>query len=671
MATKEVEKKYENLIAQLNEHSRLYYVEDNPKISDEEYDVLYQELIAIEKRYPNIIKPYSPSQRVGDKPLDSFKKITRKSKMLSLDNAFSKNDFLEFDKRVRDILGANENIEYIIEPKIDGLGIELYYRNGLFEKGATRGDGIVGEDVTANLKTIWSIPLILNTIKDEEKDLVVRGEVYIEKRDLDRVNKEREKMGEPIFKNCRNAAAGSVRLHDSKITDKRPLKAIFYHLVEGVWKDKNHSESWDRMARMNLPISEPHYKCKSAQEVIEALHELESKKENLPLDIDGAVIKINSYDQQNRLGSTSKYPRWATAYKFKAEKVITKIRDIKIQVGRTGVLTPVAELEPVFISGSTVSRATLHNEDEIKKKDIKIGDQVILQKAGEVIPQILEVLKDKRSGNEKSFKMPQKCPICHGQTKKVEGEVALRCMNGLSCSAQLKESVAYFASRRAMNIDHLGPSIVEQLIDNHLIKEVSDLYTLKKEELVKLERFAKKSAENIIKAIRNSKSNATLPNVLTALGIQFSGEVVSGLISKEFKSLSKILKTKPEALFEKLKAIDGVGPKTAKSFSEFFKNTKNKNIVEKLIKSGIDPKNKTQPKGKLNQVSFCITGTQPKPREQIRKNIIDSGGRFDSSIKKTTDYLIVGDDTGEKKLMNAKKLGVKIIDYKEFLKMLT
>ena len=671
MATEEIARKYEKLVIELNDNARLYYVLDSPKISDEKYDLLYQKLLKLESQYPEIIKPYSPTQRVGDKPLPSFKKIERKVKMLSLDNAYNSDEFIEFDMRVRDLL-KNETVEYVLEPKIDGLGIELYYKNGVLELGATRGDGLTGEDVTQNLKTIKSIPLKLKLAPKDTGDIVIRGEVYIEKRDLLKINKEREALGESLFKNSRNAAAGSVRLLDSKITAKRPLKALFYHLVDGLSGDKNHSESCLRLEKMGFTVSRPYYICRSSDDVIKSLNELEKMREEIPVEIDGGVIKVNSYDQQRRLGNTAKYPRWAIAYKYKAKNAVTKVKNIIVQLGRTGVLTPVAELEPVFISGSTVSRATLHNEDEIAKLDIRIGDQVILEKAGEVIPKILEVLKDKRIGSEKPFKMPSSCPVCGGSVKKTEGEVALRCVSGLSCPAQLKESIRYFATRKAMNIEHLGPSLVDQLVEKDFIKNVSDIFSLTKDDLLKLERFGEKSAVNVLKTIEESKNSAKLGDIITALGIQFVGEVASKTIASNFKNLTEILNCDSKKLYNKLFEIDGVGPRIAKSFSDFFQNQKNRKVIERLIEEGVNPTTETSKpkKNKLNGGSFCITGTLPKPREDIKDEIVSNGGIFDSTVKKSTIYLIAGEDVGEKKLLEAKKWGTKVITYGEFREMI-
>lgn len=667
MIPQKVKDRYEDLIEELNRHSRLYYVEDNPAISDQQYDALYAELIKIENNYPSIVKPYSPSQRVGDKPISSFKKVKRDKKMLSLDNAFTRDDFLEFDKRVRQALG-DERPKYVVEPKIDGLGIELYYENGILSLAATRGDGLTGEDVTANVKTMRSIPIRLKLGPDDPKNVICRGEIFIEKKDLKRINEERQKRTEPPFKNCRNAAAGSVRLLDPKITAKRPLRAYFYHLVEGRGQDKRLSDSWNRMSWIGLPTSQPSCLCEDTQDTLNAIEKLESLRDSLPLEIDGAVIKVDSYRQQEMLGQTSKFPRWAIAYKFTAQKVQTKIEDITVQVGRTGVLTPVAELKPVFISGSTVSRATLHNEDEIRKKGIKIGDTVWLQKAGEVIPQIVSVIKEKRTGREKSFKMPSKCPICKGPLQRQEGEVALRCMNGLSCRAQRKEYIRYFAARGAMNIEHLGPSIIDQLIDKGLIKDISDIYKLDLEALTKLDRFGERSAKRLISSI-NASRKAPLSNVITSLGIPFIGEIAASSIASELGSLGRILSLDPEELLYKLKSIDGIGPKSAASFSEFFKNDKNREIIKKLISAGIDPALRKVSSGKLKGLSFCITGTLPKSRDEVKRQIKNAGGNFDSSIKKGTNYLITGEKTGNKKVEEAQKKGVKTIGWDEFLKM--
>jgi DNA ligase (NAD+) len=632
---------------------------------------MYNHLIRLEKKHPGLVKPYSPTQRVGDTPLEKFRKIRRENKMLSLENAFDAEEVEAFHKRVCDILEDEGKIEYVVEPKIDGLGIELYYRNGILELAATRGDGITGEDVTANVRTIRTIPLRLKVSTGDEDLIVCRGEIFIEKAQLRRINEDRLKNKEPEFKNCRNAAAGSVRLLDPRITAKRPLKAFFYHLVKGVGSDASYSESYNRMSLMGIPVNEPSCICETKDDVYKALQDLERLRENIPHDIDGAVIKVNSYRMREKLGETSKFPRWAVAYKFTSAEKTTVIRDITVQVGRTGILTPVAELEPVLISGSTVSRATLHNEDEILKKDIMIGDVVRIKKAGEVIPKITGVIKEKRK-EVKRFKMPVKCPVCGGPVRREEGEAAARCINTVSCRAQLKESVRYFAARSAMDIEHLGPSLIDRLIDAGLIKDVSDIYSLKLEDLLKIERFKEKSALRLLRSISKSRENASLKGVITALGIPFVGETAAGQISQHLGSFGGILKKDPDNFCEELEEIEGIGPKTAGSFRVFLKNEKNRGIIKKLLQKNIDPKARAKDgdPGSLKQLSFCITGTLPKPREEIKKIIENYGGRFDAAIKKDTKFLIAGDKTGGRKLEDAEKKGIKIIGWGEFTRIL-
>ncbi len=659
-----IRREYENLCREIERHNRLYYELDSPEISDEEYDLLYRRLEELEKSYPELVSPDSPTHRVGGKPLEKFEKVEHIEPMLSLDNAFNEDELSEFVRRVEESVG--KDVIFSVEPKIDGLGVELIYEGGLFVRGATRGDGRVGEDVTANLKTVKTLPLRLK----RDVSTVVRGEVFIYKQDLDRINAERVRSGEEPFKNPRNAAAGSLRLLDPKVTARRPLRIFLYTLVRGGNGISSQSEALKWMKDVGLPVNPDFFLCRGFSDLVRVVEEWDKKRGSLPYESDGLVVKVDSFDLQRKLGSTAKYPRWAIAYKFKAEKARTKLKNIVVQVGRTGVLTPVAELEPVELAGTTVSRATLHNEDEIKRKDIRIGDMVWVEKAGEIIPKIVGVDKTARDGSEKVFKMPKRCPSCGSEVVKQEGEVASRCPAGIACPAQLKERIRHFASRKAFNIEQLGPALIDQLVDRGMVRSVADLFRLKADDVASLERMGKKSASNLMEAFERGKREVTLPRLIFALGIPFVGEVAASMVAGEVRSLSEMLKYDPAELEERLRGIDGIGPKTAQSVRLFLEQKSNRKVLEELISFGIDPVFDSGEGGVLNGRSFCITGTLSRPREEIKNIIEQAGGRFDKSIKKDTDFLIVGEDAGGRKLRDAESRGVKIIKEAEFWDML-
>jgi DNA ligase (NAD+) len=667
----QVRKKHEALVAQIREHDFNYYVLDQPKISDREYDRLYKELDALEKNHPGLRTPDSPTQRVGGAALDELKKVVRKERMMSLDNTYDETELKDFIHRVEQGLGTHD-VDFTVEPKIDGLGIECRYTHGLFVQGATRGDGLIGEDVTENLKTIRSIPLRLQGTDLNNRTVHVRGEIYIERMELDRINEERREEGMPEFKNPRNAAAGSVRLLDPAVTARRPLRALFYHLLEGKEFDKRQSESIERIRNWGVPINRGMKVVKGVDALLKECNRWRDERHHLPFEVDGLVIKVDEYAKQNSLGSTSKFPRWAIAYKYEAEQTETVVKDIRVQVGRTGTLTPVADLDPVLLAGTTVSRASLHNAEEVDRKDVRVGDHVIIEKAGEIIPQVIEVLKDKRKGKEKKFKMPDRCPECGGDVGKVsEEEVAIRCLNGISCPAQIKESIRYFSTRRAMNIDGMGPALVDQLVSKGIIKDVADLFSLNAKELTELERMADKSALNIVKAIENARKNATLPRLLTALGIPQVGEVAAEQLAEAFRSIDFFLSTPNEKLTEELDALHGVGPKMAESIAHFFANPRNRKVIEKLRKAGVNPgMEERKTNGKLKGLTFCITGTLSRSRDEVRDEILAAGGKWSAAVTKTTDYLVAGENVGANKLADAEKKKVKVISEKDLLKLL-
>jgi DNA ligase (NAD+) len=661
----EAQKKLANLREQIRRHDHLYYVEAQPNISDREYDKLYAELKELESKFPDLVTPDSPTQRVGGQPLKEFKSVRHAVPMMSLDNTYSVEELRVFDNRVRRLL-PDEKIEYVLEPKIDGVSISIRYENGKFTLGATRGDGTTGDDITANLKTIKAIPLTLT----KPVTLEVRGEVYIPVAEFEKLNKEREKAGEPLFQNPRNTAAGSLKQLDPATVAQRPLNAVFYAVAaaEGV-KFKKQSEVLDALKKLGLPTHRQWWVCKDIEEVIKRAEELQKLEAKLPFEIDGAVVKVNGLAQWERLGSTSKAPRFAIAYKYSHEQAQTKLNDITIQVGRTGILTPVAELEPVFVAGSTISRATLHNEEEIKRKDIRIGDTVIIEKAGQVIPAVVGVVKEKRTGKEKIFKMPTKCPVCGGPVHRDPEFVAWRCEN-IACPAQLKRTIGHFASRAAMDIEGMGEVLVNQLVDNKLVRDVADIYSLTVEQLADLERMAEKSATNVVNTIAESK-NRELWRLIHGLGILHVGEGGARKLADHFHDLDKLA----SASIEELQQAEDVGPVMAESIHDFFQNPRNQAVIEKLRKAGVRMKASRRSglpaaTGSFAGKTVVVTGTLKKfSRDEAKEALRKAGATVTDSVSKKTDYLIVGEDAGSK-LDKAGKLGLKTLSEVEFVKML-
>ncbi|MDD3631285.1 MAG: NAD-dependent DNA ligase LigA [Atribacterota bacterium] len=661
----EIKKEIEELREEIRKHNYQYYVLDQPLVSDYEYDQLMRQLIKFEQDYPRFVTPDSPTQRVGAKPLEQFMTAQHLSPMLSLSNAFSEQELLDFDQRIKKNI-SEQIYDYAVELKIDGLAIALLYENGILTRGATRGDGITGEDITQNLRTIGSIPLKLREFKGMDV-IEVYGEVYMNRENFKKLNEERLKKSENLFANPRNAAAGSVRQLDPSITAGRQLETFIYQATFSR-NDyfSTHMELLDFLKKAGLRVNSNIKLCATIEEAIEYCNSWQKRKNELNYDIDGMVLKVNQLSLRERLGSTSKSPRWAIAFKFPAEQMTTIIKDIIVGIGRTGALTPVAILEPIFISGSRVQRATLHNEDEIKRKDIRIGDTVLVQKAGEVIPEIVQVIKEKRSGKEKVFQMPDRCPICGSQAVKLDEEVASRC-NNISCPAQVKEKIRHFVSRGAMDIEGLGPALINQLVNNNVIKDFADLYFIKREELLALERMADKSSDNIIEAIENSK-NRPLSSLIYALGIRHVGIYASRLLAEKLDNLLDLEKFSIEELVK----IEGIGPIMAESILLFFQQKENREIIKKLQQAGVNfqSEKKTAEKGILEGLQFVLTGTLKHfSREEAKDLIEKSGGRVTNNVTKKTDFLLLGRDPGSK-YQKAIDLKIKVITEEDFQKML-
>ncbi|MCB5396485.1 NAD-dependent DNA ligase LigA [Intestinibacter bartlettii] len=657
------QKRIEELISLINYHNEKYYNQDSPEIEDFEYDNLMKELIKLEEENPELKRNDSPSNRVGGKPLDKFEQVVHKIPMLSLSNAYSWEDLKDFDSRVREAVGAD--VEYVVEFKIDGLSVGLNYNNGIFESGATRGNGIVGENITKNLMTIKNIPLNI----DEKGELTVRGEVYISKKDFEEINKIQEEQDQPLYANPRNLAAGSLRQLDSKLTAKRPLDIFIFNLEDINSKQfKTHSESLEYLKQQGFHVS-PEFKVfKTMDEIIEYIKYWTEHREDLGFGIDGMVIKVNNLAQREQMGYTAKSPRWAIAYKFPAERKETKLLDIVVEVGRTGTITPTAVLEPIRLAGTTVSRATLHNEDYINEKDIKINDTVLVQKAGDIIPQVVEVIKEKRTGEEIEFKMPEECPVCGEPTVRLEGEAAVKCIN-ISCPAQIRRGIIHFASREAMDIDGLGESIITLLLKQDLIKDISDLYYLKKEQISVLERMGDKSATNLINAINKSKEN-DLWRFINGLGIKLIGTKAAKILASEFKDLDKLMNATEQELIN----LEEFGQTMADSVVEFFKEEKNISVIEKLKEAGVNTKLIESDDADIPKIfekmKIVLTGTLPTLKRNDAKEMIEKrGGKATSSVSKSTSFVLAGEEAGSK-LTKANDLGIKVIDEEKFLQLI-
>ncbi|MBN2057302.1 MAG: NAD-dependent DNA ligase LigA [Candidatus Saganbacteria bacterium] len=659
MDKKAAKNKIEEYKKLIEESDKLYYEQDKPLIQDSSYDHAFRELKKLEQQYPDLITPDSPTQRVGGKPLKEFKTVIHKKPLLSLDNAMNMEELEEFDQRVRKGL-SKDKIEYVCELKMDGLAVSLIYKKGRLQIGSTRGDGRTGEDITQNLKTVRSIP---HELKKSE-DLEARGEVYLPYDDFVKLNQQRDDAGEARFANPRNAAAGSLRQLDPKVTATRPLDIFLYYGETGK-KLKTHLEVLEHLKGLGLKINPQIKLCHGLEDVKKYVKHWETVREKLPYEIDGIVVKVNDLSDQEKLGTTARAPRWAIAFKYPPMQATTIIEDIQVQVGRTGAITPVAHLKPVHLAGVTVKRATLHNEDEIKRKGIKVGDHVVVQRAGEVIPEVVKVVKDKRSGKEKDFHMPKKCPVCHEELFRPEGEAVTRCINA-ACPAQVIGRLIHYCSREAMDIEHVGPAVVEQLVENKLIKNVADLYDLTTQDLEELERFAAKSAQNVIDSISGSKDRPH-DRLLYALGIRMVGRTVAATIAQHYDSLEELFDVKADDLTK----IEGIGPKVAASVERFFAEKGNQRLIERLKKAGVKVKTaKAKGPQPLKGKTFVFTGgmekmTRPEAEELVR----NLGGHPSSTVSKKTDYVVAGTDPGSK-YEKAKKLGVQCLTEAQFLSLI-
>ncbi|MCD6447006.1 MAG: NAD-dependent DNA ligase LigA [Candidatus Marinimicrobia bacterium] len=660
MNNEQVKTRVEELQAILSEHNHRYYVLDDPMISDAEYDRLFRELQDIERAHPELLQSNSQTKRVGGTVLDEFSTLEHRIPMLSLGNALNENELREFYQRLRKLSNLDD-LELVGEPKLDGLGVELIYRNGIFEAGATRGDGYTGEDITENLKTIPQIPMDLHGT-DVPELLEVRGEVIISKKNFKKLNEERENSEEKLFANPRNAAAGSLRQLDSKITAKRPLEIFIY--APGKIEGYEYSTQWELLEQLKLwgfPINPFNKILKNENDTIKYFHQMEQSRETLPYDIDGIVVKVNNLALQSSLGMRTRTPRWAIAGKFKARQEITRIESIVAQVGRTGVLTPVANLDPVQLGGVVVSRVTLHNQDEIDRKDIRVGDWVVIERAGDVIPKVIKVIKERRPKHTEPYHLPDTCPVCGAKVQRVEGGVAVKCVHR-DCPAQLKTGIEHFVSKRAMNIDGMGEKIVDQLVDEGLINSVADIYNLQFKDIVALERFGEKSVNNLLRSVKKSKKRS-LANVIYALGIPNVGEYLARVLEENFGSLDKLFRADQETLIN----IDDIGEIVAESIISFANDPDNRKMLEVLKEHGIDPKAGETGEKPLKGKIFVFTGSLEKITRDMAKDLVRNlGAKASGSVSAKTDYLVSGESSGSK-LEKAKELGVKIMDEEEFI----
>jgi len=661
----------EKLREEIRQHNYCYYVLNDPAISDYEYDQLLKKLIQLEIVHPELVTPDSPTQRVGGEPTKAFQTVTHDVPMLSLGNTYSQEELSDFEKRLNNFL-PEASFEFVTELKFDGIAVSLLYRDGQLVRGATRGDGEKGDDITSNLKTIRSIPLRLFKKKDLPVNIEVRGEVYMPKSGFEKMNREQVEKEEKTFANPRNATAGTLKLQDPKSVAKRPLLFSAYHLrvlETSTKKGKSigtHLDNLHLLRELGFPVSRHTALCRSMWEVTDFCNEWEEKRETLPFEIDGVVIKVNSLSQQEQLGTTAKTPRWAIAYKFKAKQATTLLKEIHLQVGRTGTVTPVAVLDPVFLAGSTISRATLHNEDEIRRKDIREGDTVLIEKGGDVIPKVVQVILEKRPGKSRPYKMPKVCPVCHNHLIRVEGEAAVRCEN-IACPAQVHRRIEHFASRGAMDIDGLGEALVLQLVEQHLVTDYGDLYFLKKTDLIDLERMGEKSAQNLLDAIDASKQRS-LDRIIFALGIRFVGANVATILADHFGSLDSLMK----AEFETLDSVEGIGATIADSIIQFFKQKNNLKVIEKLKRAGVRMQEERVKRegGIFSDKTFVLTGALSRFTRQGATELIESeGGKVVASVSAKTDYVLVGDNPGSK-YRKALDLHVEIIDQDTFVSML-
>lgn len=670
-----IEKKIEDLREQIREHDYRYYVLAQPTISDEQYDKLLKELELLEKEHPELIIPDSPTQRVGSDLTKEFKPVEHKIPMLSLTNTYSEDELYDFDRRVKDGLDDNEKVEYLVELKIDGASVSINYVNGVLKTAATRGDGTIGEEITNNVRTIRSIPLIIkkdNSVPYKLNDFEVRGEIFMNIADFENLNNDREKSGEKTFANPRNSTAGTLKLQDPKIVARRPLNNFIYSLISPEDELKSQEENLIILRKLGFKVNEHFKKCSSIEEVVQVCKEFEILRDKLKFEIDGAVIKVNSIRQQSRLGSIAKAPRWAVAYKFKSKQTSTIVKAITWQVGRTGAVTPVAELESKFLAGSTISRATLHNFDEIERKDIRVGDKVIIEKGGDVIPKVVGVVLKERSKGSRKTKPPEKCPACGSKLFKPEGEVAFYCENS-ECPDQIKGRLEHFASRGAMDIEGLGESLIDLFVEKGFLKTYGDIYKLKnfKKDLVAIERLGEKSISNLLDSIERSKAKP-FDKVLFALGIRYVGAGAAKKLAAHFKSLDSLISATEEKIIE----VYEIGESISKSVKKFFGDNHNKKIIEELKKAGLkfsftDAKTDFVGNNFFKGKTFVLTGTLSSfTREEAEEKINNFGGNVTSSVSKKTDYVLAGEKAGSK-LDKAKILGINIIDEIEFQKKIS
>jgi DNA ligase (NAD+) len=660
-------KRVEQLRQQINHHNYRYYVLDSPEISDAEYDRLMRELEELEQRYPALVTPDSPTQRVGAPPLEVFVSVRHGIPMLSLGNAFDADELRAFDERVKRHLGLPEQqaVDYLAELKVDGLAVSLTYEEGRFTVGSTRGDGFTGEDVTVNLRTVRAIPLRL-MVDDPPRLIEVRGEVYLDKREFARINKEREEAGEPLFANPRNAAAGSVRQLDSSITARRRLDMICYGIgaADGITFAR-HMEVLEYLRKAGLKASPHSQLCRGIQEAVAYCAEWQTKHADLSYGTDGVVVKVDSLALQRELGQVSRSPRWAVAYKFPPEEQVTVVRDIMVSVGRTGALTPVAVMDPVVVSGSTVQHATLHNEDEVARKDVRIGDTVVIRKAGDVIPEVVSVISSKRTGKERRFRMPDKCPVCGSDAVRPEGDAVRRC-TGIACPAQLSGHIEHFFSRGALDAEGVGPALIVQLVNRKMVSDPADLFFLTKEQLLTLDRMGPKLAQNILDAIAGAR-HPPLPRLIYALGIRHVGDHVAEVLADRFRSLEALAKASEEELGQ----TPEIGPTIATTIATFFRQQQTKQLLEKLRRAGLKAQAPAAPAaagGPFAGKTVVFTGALSMPRSQAEAMVKAQGGRVASSVSKSTDYVVIGEDPGSKH-DKARELRIRILTEKEFLQM--
>jgi DNA ligase (NAD+) len=662
-----IEDKIHNLRKEIQEHDYSYYVLSQPKISDFEYDQKMKKLVQLESQRPDLITPDSPSQRVSGEPTKEFANVRHRLPMLSLANTYSEQDLRDFDNRVKGLLNTNENYEYVAELKIDGLAVSLVYEDGIFIQGATRGDGTIGDDITTNLRTIRSIPLKFLSHKNFKGVIEIRGEVFMSKDAFKKLNKKREEEGELLFANPRNSAAGTLKMQDPKVVAQRGLDIFCYQLINHTNPDSNmvHDQALTKLRELGLHVNPHIKKCASMNEVLDYCHHWEKQRDSLPYEIDGVVIKINDRGQQLRLGHTSKSPRWAIAYKFKASQAKSKIMKITWQVGRTGTITPVAELEPVLVAGTTVSRATLHNQEEIERKGIREGDAVFIEKGGDIIPKVVAVILTERAKDSRPYKIPELCPVCSTKLVKNVDEAALRCPN-YSCPAQIVRRIEHFVSRGAMDIEGLGTAVVELFVEKGLIMDAADLYTLTKDQISNLEGLGEKSADNLIRSLSESKFRP-LERFIFGLGIPYVGITAARTLARVFGDFDSLM----FADMEKLKSVDGIGTKMAHSVYNFVHNENNKRLIEKFRRAGINFKYESREvDNTFKNMTFVLTGTLPGlTRAEASKMILERGGKVSSSVSKSTTHLLAGEKAGSK-LEKAKNLGINILDESEFRSLL-